>query len=319
MKFAQRVKFGVCSIVLLLFACTQEPTHHGTTGYIEIQHFYISAPESGWITELNLTEGQVIELGDRVATLDRDYQLLNQQELEVQSANALSQLENLQQGARAEEIEVLKSQLNEMQQNSQLAEVEYARLVKLLNKELVSQAEVDKAKFHQQGLKFAVQSVQAQIAAARLPARDKVIESAQQQFRASQIASEKANWQLQRRSIIAHNRGTVEQIFYRQGEFVNQGQPLMSVAIVNSKKVRFYVAQERLNQVKIGNIVKVISDGRPEGDTAKISYISNHTEFTPPVLYGKGARDSLVFLVEASFERPVNLNQGQPVDVLFSD
>jgi HlyD family secretion protein len=44
--------------------------------------------------------------------------------------------------------------------------------------------------------------------------------------------------------------------------------------------------------------------------------VSPRAEFTPPVIYSRGNRERLVFLVEATPERPADLAPGQPVDVL---
>jgi HlyD family secretion protein len=43
--------------------------------------------------------------------------------------------------------------------------------------------------------------------------------------------------------------------------------------------------------------------------------VSPRAEFTPPVIYSRGNRERMVFLVEARPERPAELAPGQPVDV----
>lgn len=58
-------------------------------------------------------------------------------------------------------------------------------------------------------------------------------------------------------------------------------------------------------------------DGCGEPVAAKISFISQQAEYTPPVIYSREQRSKMVFLVEA---RPVpadamRLRPGQPVDV----
>jgi HlyD family secretion protein len=53
--------------------------------------------------------------------------------------------------------------------------------------------------------------------------------------------------------------------------------------------------------------------------SATVSFIADHAEFTPPVLYSKENRAKLVYLVEAKPEASVavRLNPGQPVDVVL--
>ena len=64
---------------------------------------------------------------------------------------------------------------------------------------------------------------------------------------------------------------------------------------------------------------RVAVDGVPDPFIGKVSYISPHAEYTPPVIYSKESRDKLVFMIEAVFEpaTAAKLHPGQPVDVQF--
>jgi HlyD family secretion protein len=50
-----------------------------------------------------------------------------------------------------------------------------------------------------------------------------------------------------------------------------------------------------------------------------VTFISQHSEFTPPVIYSLEERSKLVYLIEARTEKPSNLRVGQPVDVRFKE
>lgn len=319
MKIFSMRPFFVCIGLLSLSACNNQQPSLKYTGYVEAEYFYIAAPESGWITTFDKKVGDNIVQDEIIATLDNTYQVLNQKEWQAKLSQANAQLHNLQRGARTDEIAIIENKLNEVKQNKKLADLELERIDHLFSKGLTSQAELDKAQYYQQALAFEIASLVSQISVAKLPARENVIVSAEQDVNAVNAALQKATWQLAQRTVLARNNGIVDQVFYRQGEFINQGQPMMSVLIPESKKVRFYLSQQASTHVKIGDIVQVSSDGVSQPFSAKISYISKHTEFTPPVLYGKDARDSLVFLVEAQFEQGVTLHKGQPVDVKLND
>jgi HlyD family secretion protein len=152
-----------------------------------------------------------------------------------------------------------------------------------------------------------------------MPARQAKLDSLMHEIEALQAAINKNNWQLQQRKIKANSVGVVEQVFYRQGEFVNKGQPILSVLLPNSQKVRFYINQSELANAHLGKQVLVQVDGKEQAYPAVISYIAKSTEYTPPVLYGQSSRGSLVFLVEAEFLNPITLNVGQPVDVRWHE
>jgi HlyD family secretion protein len=53
--------------------------------------------------------------------------------------------------------------------------------------------------------------------------------------------------------------------------------------------------------------------------SAKITYISNEAEYTPPVIYSNETREKLVFMVEAhpSVADANRLHPGQPVTVVL--
>jgi HlyD family secretion protein len=68
----------------------------------------------------------------------------------------------------------------------------------------------------------------------------------------------------------------------------------------------------------MGAAVNIVCDGCAALIPARISFISNRAEYTPPVIYSNAQRAKLVFMVEA---RPnaadgARLKPGQPVDVL---
>jgi HlyD family secretion protein len=67
---------------------------------------------------------------------------------------------------------------------------------------------------------------------------------------------------------------------------------------------------------QIGSRVEVSCDGCPAGVTARVSFIADEPEFTPPVIYSVESRQKLVYLIEARPEAgSVVLQPGQIVDV----
>jgi HlyD family secretion protein len=73
------------------------------------------------------------------------------------------------------------------------------------------------------------------------------------------------------------------------------------------------VPEASLSSLAPGKPVEVRCDGCNALE-AKVSFVSNQAEYTPPVLYSKESRTKLVFLVEARVEG-AKLRPGQPVDV----
>ncbi len=95
------------------------------------------------------------------------------------------------------------------------------------------------------------------------------------------------------------------------------GNPVVMLLPPENLKVRFFVPQEVLPEIKTGETVNVIFDGAAHLYSATISYISTQVEFTPPVIYNRANRAKLVFMIEAKFSPAdaAELRPGQPVDV----
>ena len=109
--------------------------------------------------------------------------------------------------------------------------------------------------------------------------------------------------------------GAVQQVYYRPGEMVPAGRPVVAILPPGNLKVRFFVPEAVLPRIAYGDSINVTCDGCDAGLVAKISFISRTAEFTPPVIYSQEERSKLVFLVEALPDQPEKLRLGQPIDV----
>jgi HlyD family secretion protein len=120
---------------------------------------------------------------------------------------------------------------------------------------------------------------------------------------------------LARRNAYTPSDSTVEQIYYRPGETVPGGRPVVALLPPGNLKIRFFASQAILPTIKFGDIVDVSCDGCEKGLTAKVSFIARSAEYTPPVIYSQEERAKLVFLIEARPELPDKFRVGQPVTV----
>ncbi|MGE3149540.1 MAG: HlyD family secretion protein [Pseudorhodoplanes sp.] len=143
----------------------------------------------------------------------------------------------------------------------------------------------------------------------------RTVDDAEAALRTAQARLNSAQTRLARRRITSSVAGYVQQIYFRPGEVVNAGKPILSLLPPGNMKVRFYVPQAMLPKIAIGQTVNVNCDGCENGLVAKVSFIAENVEFTPPVIYSLEERAKLVFLIEARPEKPDKLRVGQPVTV----
>jgi len=143
----------------------------------------------------------------------------------------------------------------------------------------------------------------------------KALDDAEAALRTAQARLNSAQTRLTRRKMFSPVAGSVQQIYFRAGEMVPAGKPIVAILPPANLKVRFFVNEAMLPKLHIGDTVNISCDGCNPGITARISFIARTSEFTPPVIYSMEERSKLVFLIEARPERPELLRVGQPVSV----
>jgi HlyD family secretion protein len=109
----------------------------------------------------------------------------------------------------------------------------------------------------------------------------------------------------------------VSDTFFRRGEYIAPGQPVLALLPPGQIKARFYVAESELQSIALGKPVQLSCDGCPAAIPARVSFIATQPEYTPPVIYSNSQRSKLAFLVEArpSAADAAKLRPSQPLDV----
>ena len=122
---------------------------------------------------------------------------------------------------------------------------------------------------------------------------------------------------LARRSVFAPVNGTIQQIYFREGETVPAQRPVLSILPPGNMKLRFYVPETDLPKLAIGDQVRATCDNCAADLTATIYFIATSAEYTPPVIYSLDERNKLVYLVQARPSKPDALRVGQPISVFL--
>jgi HlyD family secretion protein len=143
----------------------------------------------------------------------------------------------------------------------------------------------------------------------------RALDDAEAALRTAQARLNSAQTRLARRKVFSPVAGPVQQIYYRVGELVPAGKPVVALLPPGNLKVRFFVNEATLPKLTLGDVIDVTCDGCASGITAKISFIARSSEFTPPVIYSLDERSKLVFMIEARTATPEKLRVGQPVSV----
>lgn len=143
----------------------------------------------------------------------------------------------------------------------------------------------------------------------------KAFEDAEATLRTAEARLNSSQTRLARRKVANPATGVVQQIYFRQGEMVPAGRPVLALLPPENIKLRFFVPETAVSKIALGDSVAIGCDGCPPDLIARVSFIAQTAEFTPPVIYSLEERSKLVFLVEARPDKPAALRVGQPVSV----
>ncbi len=303
---------------LVLAACNGGPPE-SLQGYAEGEFVRVAAPFAGTLVKLDVARGAAVKPGDPLFALESDNESAARREAEDRLRQAEARLQNLLKGKRPEELEVVRAQLAQAKAAAAFSATELRRQQDLVAKGFVSRQQLDQARTAVQRDDARVAELEASLATARLASRPDEIRAAQADASAARAALEQAEWRLRQKAAFATVAGAVTDTLFVKGEWVGAGQPVVTLLPPGNVKVRFFLPEPRLGEVKVGRPLELRCDGCPGPIRATVSWISPQAEYTPPVIYSKDSRAKLVFLVEARPEPAAapGLKPGQPVDVFL--
>jgi HlyD family secretion protein len=305
--------------LLALAACSEPDGSGQLQGYVEGDYLLVGAQAGGRIEQVHVQAGDQVEAGAPLVELDPAGAQAGVAEAEARLAAAKAQLADLEQGRRPEEIAVIEAQIAEAAANLAATQREFERVERLPAGRVVSASALDQARMAYEMAKARVGSLQGELEVARLPARTDAIAAARHAVEAAAAALAEARWQLEQRRLLSPAAAVVEEVFFRPGEVVSAGQPLLALLPPGNRKLRFFVPEPQLAGLRLGQAVAIACDGCPAGLTGRIGYIATEAEFTPPVIFSVASRQKLVFKVEAVPEgEAAQLKVGQPIDVTLA-
>ncbi len=297
---------------------TQAPAAVEWQGYAEADFVKVGPVLEGLLVSLHVQRGTVIACGEPLFDQDDIADRAAVEQTRKQLRQAENQLVNLRSGGKPTEILQAEANLAEAEAARDKIALDLARTEKLLKSGTASIQLADQQRADLRSANAKVQALEARLAQLRAPfGRENEIRAQQSSVEAGRAALRMAEWRLDQRHVRAPAAGVIADVLARPGETIPAGSPVVSLLPPENIFVRFFVPEESLATVHLGDDVRLLCDNCPAGLTAKISFISPQAEYTPPVIYSESSRSKLVFRVEARpplKEAPL-LNPGQPVAV----
>ncbi len=302
---------GAAAVFLILLVLAWAPRRSDAailSGYVEGEALYLSTPQAGTVGQVFVARGQRVGQGAALFAMDPRSIAAQVDQAQAQTAQARAQLAAAQDSQR----QLQSAALAQKAQADNAARE--ARRDQALGREspgVVSQQDIDRATAT--AAASAAQYAAAQSQAAGAAAQ---VKAAAAQLAHAQAARTDASVKLEQQSPHAPGPARVEDVFFQAGEWAAANQAVVSLLPDAKVKLKFFVPETQIALYRPGGTVRFGCDGCAKGLSATIAYVSPRPEYTPPVIYSRKTRDTLVFLVEARPENPAALNPGQPVDVI---
>jgi HlyD family secretion protein len=308
--------FAIGCAALALAGCAK-PADGVWSGYAEGDYVYVSAPLGGALVALAVRRGQTVAKDAPLFTLDSTSERAAREEAAARAASARAQADNTDKGRRRDEVAVTEAQLAQARAQAALAASELARTQQLVDQKFLSPSKLDDARAAAAQSQARVAELAAALRVARLPARTDERAAADALAAAARSALAQTQWREQQKQQTAPVDALVADTFFRAGEWVNAGQPVVALLPAGAVRARFFVPEAELGAIKLGQAVELRCDGCGAPIAAKIDFIATRAEYTPPVIYSNAQRSRLVFMVEARPDAKdgTRLKPGQPVDV----
>ncbi|WP_066739543.1 HlyD family secretion protein [Cupriavidus sp. D384] len=305
--------------VPMLAACSNDkPTTW--QGYVEGEFVAVASPFAGRLETLSVDRGQQVGAGAPLFVLESDDERAARQQAAEQVRVAEAQLADIQTGKRPVEVAVNQAQLVQAQAQAGRSAAQRRRDEAQFEIGGISKAQLDESRATADADAARVRELQRDIDVARLPGRKDQLAAQGAQVDAARAALAQAEWKLSRKSVNATVPGLVYDVPFRPGEWVPAGSAVVRMLPPGNVKVRFYVPEAVVGSLKNGQAITIHCDGCAAPVAARVTYVSNEAEYTPPVIYSNETRRKLVFLIEArpSAADAPKLRPGQPVEVTQS-
>ena len=286
----------------MMAACGGNEKAYDATGTFEATETTVYAEQSGALLTFSVNEGDHIEAGKEVGLIDT-----TQIWLKIRQLDATKEVYQSQKPDMERQIAATRQQLSKAQQDEQ-------RYRELVADGAAPSKMLDDASSQ---VKVLQKQLDAQISSLSTSTR-----SLDKQTVAANVQIEQLRDMLRKCHIVAPTKGTVLEKYVECGEFVVIGKPLFKIADTEQMFMRAYVTSAQLQNIRIGQHVKVFADygdGQKKAYDGTVSWISSRSEFTPKTILTDDERADLVYAVKVAVKNDGYVKIGMYGEVVLSE
>ncbi|MBQ4391976.1 MAG: HlyD family efflux transporter periplasmic adaptor subunit [Prevotella sp.] len=275
---------ALASVALMMAACGNSEKDFDATGTFEATETTVYAEQSGALLTFDVNEGDALALGREVALIDTTQTWLKIRQLAATKEVFQSQKPDMERQIAATRQQLAKAQQDERRYKELVADG--AAPSKMLD-DATSQ------------VKVLQRQLDAQISSLSTSTR-----ALDKQMAAADVQVSQLRDMLRKCHVVTPIGGTVLEKYVERGEFVSIGKPLFKLADTENMFLRAYVTSSQLQNIRLGQKVKVFADFGGQQKRAydgTVSWISARSEFTPKTILTDDERADLVYAVKVAF------------------
>jgi HlyD family secretion protein len=285
-----------CLLFLLALGCGTRDHRVTAQGTIEVEETDIVSTVRGRVSRIWAEEGTTVRAGDTVVTLDSRTLPDDIHEREARVARAAAELRDLERGARPEEIARAEADLRSAAAEDVRAQRDLLRMEALGASDAVSQQDVDQARAEAGESRGAKESAEQTLGLLRAGATRDELDAARSRLAEARAYLAQGHATSGELTLVAPVGGVVLPHYFRVGEVVEAGEPILTTADLSRPWVRVYVNQRDVPALRIGGAAEALLDGDPERPIAgRIVAINHEAEYIPRVALTADERADLMF------------------------
>ncbi|MDD4821474.1 MAG: HlyD family efflux transporter periplasmic adaptor subunit [Bacteroidales bacterium] len=290
---------GLAFSILLLSSCNNG-IEQDATGTFEATEVIISSETAGKLTQFEVEEGSTLQAGVEIGCVDTVQLYLKKRQLQASFQAVLSRKPDI-----AKQIAAVREQISTQKRELNRFEI-------LAKNNAATQKQVDDIRSS-----IAVLEKQQEAQLSALKSSDR---SLSDESEAIAIQIEQLDDQLMKSHISSQIDGTVLVKYAEPNELVMMGKPLFKIADLSEMTLRAYITNAQLNEIRLGQKVKVFTDSGKDAYKeyeGVIYWIASQAEFTPKTIQIKDERENLVYAIKIRVKNDGLIKIGMYGEVKF--
>ncbi len=261
----------------------------------------VSGKLPGRVADIYVKEGDMVHAGDTLVHIHSSLAEAKLMQAEAMKQAAAAQNQKVDAGTRIQIIQTAQQLVAQAAAAKEIAYKTYQRMENLFKENVISAQKRDEAKAAYDAATAAESAARSQLALAKAGAQTEDKESAAAMVNVAQGGIAEVESLLEDQYLTAPCDGQIDQIYPEVGELVALGAPIMNVLKISDKWVTFNVREEYLNNMKLGQKIKVMIPALDKREVeAQIYYVRDMGNYaTWRATKATGEWDSRTFEVKA--------------------